>query len=127
MRTVVDIVTYSHVETVARRRFGDLSLETKAPVNHGQALVAERSGRKGASGTSHDRKSDNSSNGGIVDRKKDTSAGSRGPRSRKERRTCFWCDQPGHIKENCTARLIRPLSHNEVAGAGTSRSSSGET
>lgn len=34
MRTVVNNVTRSLIETVAWRRFTDLSLEAKSPVNH---------------------------------------------------------------------------------------------
>lgn len=47
MRIVADNVTRSHSETVARRRFADLFLGTKAPVNHGRAFVEDGSSGKG--------------------------------------------------------------------------------
>lgn len=106
MRTVVNNVTHSHIETVARRRFADLSLEAKGPVNHRQALVADGSDHEGGSGKSRGGKLNSSSNGDTGDSNKGTRAGSAGPSSRKERRTSFRCDQPGHIKENCTAYFI---------------------
>lgn len=68
MQTVVDNITRSHMETVAWRRFADLSLEAKTPVNHGQALIVGRSGRKGSYRKSRGRKSNSSSNGGTGDR-----------------------------------------------------------
>lgn len=92
IRTVADNVTRSHIETVARRKFANLFLDTKAHVNHEQALVADRSGRKGGSGKSCGRESKGSNNGGTSDGGMDTSTESAEPSSRKERRTYFKCD-----------------------------------
>lgn len=123
----IDNATRSHVETVPRRRFAGLSLETKGSVNCGQVLVVDGSGRKGGSGKPRGRKSSSSSKGGIGDSNKGIRAGSEGPSSRKEWNTFSRWDRSGYIRENCIDPLILLPSKNGAASAGTSGRSSGET